>query len=110
VNRFASLFLSSDGRSVLLSEGETMQEWNNTENGARFFALSAMMFIYTPESSVIKSVSYGTVTENLYVTFKSGKEYRYPNVPIHIFLNAINAKSIGSWFNAEVKSEYEPAK
>ena len=84
-----------------------MQEFTNKETGAMLAGIGSTMVITTPNSSVISTVFYGIRSRVLYVVFHSGKEYRYTEVPMEVFVNAINAESIGVWFNNEVKNEYE---
>lgn len=65
------------------------------------------IIVNTPNSSVIESIVYGVRKSELYVKFKNATYYIYQNVPLEVIMRAINADSVGSWFNAEVKNEYE---
>lgn len=106
MSQCAKVSSSGDRHSVILSEGEVMQEFTNKETGATLAGVGSTMLLTTPNSSVIDAVFYGIQAHVLYVVFNSGKEYRYTEVPMAVFMNAINADSVGAWFNSEVKNEY----
>ena len=103
----AKLFSSSDGHLIVLLEGEVVQVWKNDTSGAVLGIFDSSIIINTPNSSVIESIVYGVQKSELYVKFKNATYYIYQNVPLQVIMHAINAGSVGSWFNAEVKNEYE---
>ena len=109
VNHCAKVISSSGGHLIVLLEGEVMQVWKNNENGAVLSMFASSIIVNTPNSSVIESIVYSVQTSNLYVGFKNAKYYRYQGVPLEVVMHAVNAESVGSWFNAEVKNEYDYA-
>jgi len=84
-----------------------MQVWTNDTSGAVLSMFASSIIVNTPNSSVLESIVYGVQASSLYVKFKSGAFYVYRNVPLEVIMHAVNADSVGSWFNAEVKNEYE---
>jgi hypothetical protein len=58
-------------------------------------------------SSLIKSVGYDAATETLEVNFHRGYSYEYENVPEAIFVEFVNAPSIGIFFGLCIKSVYK---
>lgn len=58
-------------------------------------------------SSQLKEVEYDTETSILTVTFMQDKKYEYKDVPADVFRELIEADSIGSYFNKNIKSKYE---
>ena len=57
-------------------------------------------------SSNISEVQYDTDEEQLHVIFSSGITYIYESVPETEYQLLINAKSVGSYFNKSIKSNY----
>lgn len=58
-------------------------------------------------SSNIASVGYEETSETLEVEFsKNGRVYQYLNVPSFMFERLMQANSVGTFFNAEIKSAY----
>ena len=55
------------------------------------------------ESSNIKAVGYSNLHNVLEVQFNSGSVYRYPNVSGEMYLDFINAGSLGKFFNSHIK-------
>ena len=60
----------------------------------------------TPASSVIASVAYDVATGTLEVVFRSGRVYRYFDVPPEAFDALRQADSVGAFFNHEIKPRY----
>lgn len=60
--------------------------------------------ITVENSSTIVEVEYHKQEQNLDVTFKAGKTYRYHNVPEEVFIDFIKAESLGKYLNANIKS------
>lgn len=58
-------------------------------------------------SSQMKIVEYDTETNTLIITFTKGARYEYKDVPNKVFLELIEADSIGSYFIKEIKNKYE---
>lgn len=57
-------------------------------------------------SSQMKIVEYDTETNTLIITFTKGARYEYKDVPNKVFLELIEADSIGSYFIKEIKTKY----
>lgn len=55
-------------------------------------------------SSVIHSVGYNDGV--LEIKFRSGKVYKYFNVPEEVYLALITTPSVGSFFNSYIKGVY----
>jgi len=67
------------------------------------------------ESSVMSYVHYDEDTAELDITFRSGKVYRYSDVPLPIYVDLLDAESKGEFFNRHIKDafhfvEVEPRK
>ena len=58
-------------------------------------------------SSSIQEVGYDETGSQLHVRFVTGFLYAYMNVPKELFHELINAESIGKYFAANVKGQYE---
>ena len=58
-------------------------------------------------SSAIKKLGYSKKDKDLFVEFSSGKQYLYHGVPESEFNALVNAKSIGQYFQSEIKGEYD---
>lgn len=57
-------------------------------------------------SSNIQGVAYDRDTQTLYIQFKNGSEYSYANVPNDEYEELIEASSVGSYFNDNIKGQY----
>lgn len=57
-------------------------------------------------SSNLASVGYDATAETLEVEFKSGLIYQYYNVPQIMFDQLLQAPSVGTFFNANIKNVY----
>ena len=57
-------------------------------------------------SSVIRHVDYDRDSRRLFLTFTSGRVYRYDDLPASVFEALLNAPSQGEFFNAEIKYRY----
>lgn len=58
-------------------------------------------------SSNVESVGYDTNTNEMTVTWKSGKVSAYSGVPEEVALQVANAPSVGSMINSEIKGTYD---
>ena len=58
-------------------------------------------------SSNISAVGYDADTSTLYVRFTNGSEYAYDDVPQDEFDNLVNASSVGSALNENIKGQYK---
>lgn len=58
-------------------------------------------------SSNIASVGYDEDKRLLEIEFNTGAVYQYDDVPKNVFDGLMNAPSVGSYFNAEIKPSYE---
>jgi len=66
-----------------------------------------MKFYGVPvRSSNVYSVGYDSATQTLEVEFQEGSVYQYYGVPRSIYLNLVNASSIGSFLARYIKDEY----
>ena len=55
-------------------------------------------------SSVIRAVGYdGRV---LTVLFHSGRIYDHPGVPYNVYLELLNASSVGAYYNQNIRGRY----
>lgn len=61
-------------------------------------------------SSNLASVGYDSGSETLEVEFKNGSIYQYYNVPQVMFESLMQAPSVGSFFNANIRNNYACAK
>jgi len=59
------------------------------------------------ESSNISKVGFDSVKGELVVEFHNGSVYSYQNVPIYVYHLLIEAPSIGSYFNKNIKDSFE---
>lgn len=57
-------------------------------------------------SSNLASVGYNPDSETLEVEFKNGNIYEYYNVPLFMHERLMQAGSVGTFFNAEIKDNY----
>lgn len=58
-------------------------------------------------STVIDRFSYEQTTCTLIITFRSGTQYAYKNVPEHVYKNFRIAGSKGRYFNFFIKNNYK---
>lgn len=58
------------------------------------------------ESSVISFVHYDEAAAELHVLFTTGKAYVYFGVPSRVYDALLEAPSIGSFFNAQIRNAY----
>jgi hypothetical protein len=67
-----------------------------------------MAHSYMPyvQSSVMTFVDYGEETDELDITFTSGKTYRYFGVPLEIYAELLDAESKGQFFNDTIKDSF----
>jgi hypothetical protein len=61
------------------------------------------------ESSALNWIDYDKSTQELYVTFKSGKTYTYYGVPEQVYLALLKASSKGIFFNEYIRDQYSVA-
>lgn len=64
----------------------------------------------SPESSNIQAMAYNPTTKSIRVIFNNGLDYSYKNVPESVWVDALKAKSVGKFVNAELKGKYESEK
>ena len=60
----------------------------------------------TVRSSAILSVDYDPLHRELSITFRSGQTYKYSPVPPAVYQGLLNAPSIGSYYNENIKDRY----
>lgn len=58
------------------------------------------------DSSVILAVGYDDGASILEVVFRTGRTYRYFRVPAKAYVELMRAKSIGAYFNREIRPRY----
>lgn len=58
------------------------------------------------DSSVIVAVGYDDSSSILEVVFRTGRTYRYFRVPQAAFDALVHAKSVGGYFNREIRPRY----
>jgi hypothetical protein len=62
------------------------------------------------DSDAISKIGYIETDQLLQIEFKgNGKTSYFANVPVHIYQEIINAKSVGEYFNTHIKDTYEEA-
>jgi lysyl-tRNA synthetase class 2 len=59
------------------------------------------------ESSMMSRVEYDEDTSELDITFKSGKTYRYREVPPDVYSDLLDAESKGEFFNENIKDTFD---
>jgi lysyl-tRNA synthetase class 2 len=59
------------------------------------------------ESSVIRSADYDPETGTLDVAFRTGRHYRYFDVPESEYGGLITASSAGAYFNTHIRDQYD---
>ncbi len=69
-----------------------------------------MRELHTDESSNILVVRYDGNTQKLEVEFANHGRYEYADVPSNLFGKLAMAESIGSFFNARIKKQFEATK
>ena len=57
-------------------------------------------------SSALKTVKYDEIKKQLFITFVSGREYRFDNVPAEVMDKFELAESKGKFYNTEIKNKY----
>jgi len=67
-------------------------------------AMSLDTMLIPVESSAIRTIGYAGGT--LVVEFHSGRNYDYPGVPYPVFLELLNARSIGAYYNQHIRGQY----
>lgn len=61
-------------------------------------------------SSNIEAIGYDEPTQELHITFKTGRTYKYAGVPPQIFQMLIDAASKGKYFIENIRGHYTYAK
>jgi len=59
------------------------------------------------KSSNIKAVGYDDDSAVMYVRFHNDAVYKYENVPPHTVMQMMGAKSLGSYFYAQIRKSYQ---
>ena len=59
------------------------------------------------ESSNIRSVGYDEVSRKLEIEFRDGAVYQYAEVPGVVYLEMTRAKSVGKFFIANIRNQYQ---
>lgn len=58
------------------------------------------------KSSNIAAVGYDDATNTLRIRFSNGSEWDYVSVPKSIYESLLHAKSVGSYFAANIRGHY----
>ena len=58
------------------------------------------------ESSVIRDAAYAADTRDLRITFVSGRQYAYANVPPSIYEAFLASSSKGAFFNIAIRGRF----
>ena len=58
-------------------------------------------------SSSIDTIHFDYENSSLYVKFKSGRCYKYNNVPAYVYNGFLNTSSVGKYFNSQVRGKFE---
>lgn len=61
----------------------------------------------TPNSSNIARLNYDDAKGMLMIQFRSGKMYRYHDVPYEVWNYLIEAPSVGRAFNSDIKGKFK---
>ncbi len=59
------------------------------------------------DSALVEKVFYCPDTKTLDAVFKAGTRYRYSKVPPVVFARFVLAKSMGKFFNTDIKGQYD---
>lgn len=63
-------------------------------------------YIAIEDSSLVDKVYYDPETLTLDAVFKKGARYRYRRVPAKVFAHFVLAKSMGGFFNRNIRNKY----
>lgn len=85
---------------------EALNRAANSRNHAGRFAWSNMPRV---PSATMTRLEYDEKTQELDITFASGKNYRYFEVPVEIYRALREADSLGQYFNQHIRNNYEYA-
>jgi hypothetical protein len=64
----------------------------------------------TPNSTNIARLKYDEQTRHLDIEFRSGKTYRYLNVPMDVWNDFTQAPSAGFFFTKRIRDQYKQEK
>lgn len=64
------------------------------------------MDVQSVESSVLAAIGYDRKEHVLEATFRTGRVYRYFDVPAAVYKGLLNAPSVGSYFNRNIRDKY----
>lgn len=60
------------------------------------------------DSSAIRSIGYDSGTQQLFIDFEdSDPVYIFCNVPETVFRDFVNARSVGRYYHAHIKDQYD---
>lgn len=59
------------------------------------------------ESAAVEAIDYRPDKRQLFVTFTTGRRYVYFDVPAAVYLRFKHADSLGRYFNAQIRDEYD---
>ena len=58
-------------------------------------------------SSSLSEVGYDPSEQRLEIRFRSGGTYEYYNVPEEVYTDLVEDDSVGKYFHAEIKDQYQ---
>ncbi len=72
-----------------------------------FIASGALLDRHELDSSVLSSARYDPDQRLLEIEFRTGRIYRYFNVPMEVFRDLLQAQSKGRFFNRFIRDNYQ---
>lgn len=69
-----------------------------------------MTRVQISNSSTIKSIGYSYETQTLEIEFHRGGVYQYADVPQATYQEFISVDSVGSYFHANIKTQFTATK
>jgi hypothetical protein len=67
---------------------------------------SNLFEIIVVDSSVVSEIAYYNEEKRLFLTYTSGKEYEYKDVPYHVMLGLREASSKGKFINKFILGKF----
>jgi hypothetical protein len=64
------------------------------------------VFVIAVTSTAISQIEYDELSQELIVTFTSGRTYTYDSVPPAVYSQFLGAESKGQFFNEYIKGRY----
>ena len=64
------------------------------------------VFVIAVTSTAVAQIEYDELSQELIVTFTSGRTYTYYGVPREVYPRFLNAESKGQFFNEHIRDRY----